>query len=196
MKGATPVVVIVVAMAALAGCAGRTVNVGYPESAVHRALLGSVPPQRVVIAPVGDRRADKSRIGMSPKDGKPLVTARPVTDIVQEALATEVGKNGHDVVAGPGDIVVAADVEEFWLDAVGKSANTQYVGRVAIAVVIVDGRTSDRLMTRRYVGIKRSTGEADAGGRWRQVMDTALARTIHDLATDPDVAATISRVPR
>src|SRR5437899_1231974 len=30
---------------------------------------------------------------------------------------------------------------------------------------------------------------------WREVMDAALARTMHDLATDPEVVAALRRVP-
>jgi hypothetical protein len=181
------------ALATLAGCAQRTLDIGYPETAANRALLASATPRQVVVAPVTDRRFDKSRIGSKPGDGKPIVTSRPVPDIIRDALVVELGRNGHEVVAGPGDVAVAADVEEFWLDAVGDSATTQYVGRVAIAVVIADGRTGNRLLARRYVGIRRRTGEADSRDAWREVMDTALARTIHDLATDPDIVLSLRR---
>jgi uncharacterized lipoprotein YajG len=185
-----------VALTILAGCASRTLDLGYPESGANRALLASVAARRVVVAAVTDRRADTSRIGSRPEDGKPIVTARPVADIVRDALVVELGTNGHQVVAAEGDVVIAADVEEFWLDAVGRSASTHYVGRVAVAVVVADGPTGDRLLTRRYVGLRRRTGEADSKEAWREVMDTALARTIRDVATDPDLALTVARTPR
>jgi hypothetical protein len=187
----------VIALLALAtACASRTVDVSYPETEVKKALLGSVAPRRMVVAPVTDRRGDKERIGASPEDRKPIVTARPVSEIVRDALVREVEKNGHQVVAGPGDLVLAADVEEFWLDAVGRSATTQYVGRVAIAVAVADGHTGDRLWSRRYVGIRRQTAAADSKTAWREVMDAALARMIRDVATDPDLALSVARTPR
>ena len=187
----------VIAVLTLAtACASRTVDVSYPETEVKKALLGSVAPRRMVVAPVTDRRGDKERIGASPEDRKPIVTARPVSEIVRDALVREVEKNGHQVVAGPGDVVLAADVEEFWLDAVGRSATTQYVGRVAIAVAVADGHTGDRLWSRRYVGIRRQTAAADSKTAWREVMDAALARMIRDVATDPDLALSVARTPR
>jgi len=187
----------VIALLALAtACASRTVDVSYPETEVKKALLGRVAPRRMVVAPVTDRRGDKERIGASPEDRKPIVTARPVSEIVRDALVREVEKNGHQVVAGPGDLVLAADVEEFWLDAVGRSATTQYVGRVAIAVAVADGHTGDRLWSRRYVGIRRQTAAADSKTAWREVMDAALARMIRDVATDPDLALSVARTPR
>ena len=175
----------------LTGCASRTLDIGYPEAAANRALLGSVTPRRVVVAEVMDRRIDKSRVGSAPQDGKPILTGRPVPDIVRDALVVELQKNGHEVVAGGGDVVVAADVEEFSLGAVGRAEETRYLGRVAIAIVIADGRTGNRLLTRRYIGISRRVGAADSKETWREVMDTALVRTIHDAATDPDLASSV-----
>jgi hypothetical protein len=41
------------------------------------------------------------------------------------------------------------------------------------------------------VGVKRREGEADAKTVWSEVMDSALARTFHDLATDPELVAAL-----
>lgn len=188
--------VTVTGLSTLTGCASRTVDVGYPETSANKALLASVSPRRVVVQPVTDRRGDVSRIGSKPTDGKPIVTARPVADIVRDALIVEVGKNGHEVVESPGDVVLAVDVEEFWLDVVTRATDTQYVGRVAIAVMVSDGRTGDRLLTRRYVGMRRHIAEPDSKNAWRDVMDKALARTIHDVATDPELILTVAQSHR
>lgn len=186
----------IIALLVLAGCARRTIDVTYPETMANRALLSSIASRRIVIPPVTDRRAEPGRIGAELPKGKPIVTARPVSDIVRDALVVELTKNGHEVVAGPGDVVMSADVEEFWLDAVRGASSTQYVGRVAIAVVIADGQTGEALLTRRYVGLRRRTGEPDSKNTWREIMDTALARTIHDVAMDPDLALTVARAAR
>lgn len=195
-RAAARVAILVALLSLVGGCASRTLDVSYPQTEVKKALLASVAARRVVVAPVTDRRGDKDRIGATPEDKKPIMTARPVAEIVREAVVLEIEKNGHQVVPGPGDVVLATDVEEFWLDAVGRSKNTQYVGRVAIAVSVADGATGERLWSRRYVGIRRQNAEADSKTTWREVMDTALARTIRDLATDPDLALTVARTPR
>jgi hypothetical protein len=193
---ATGLLTALIGLVIVAGCAHRTIDVAYPETVANRALLASVAPRQIVVAPVTDRRAERSRIGLERPKGKPIVTARPVPDIVRDALVVELTKNGHEVVAGSGDLVVGADVEEFWLDAVGHGDRTQYVGRVAITVIIADGRSGNTLMTRRYVGLRRRTGEEDSKDTWREVMDIALARTIHDVATDPDVALNVAGASR
>jgi uncharacterized lipoprotein YajG len=182
-----------VVLLALAGCAGPTLDVGYPDAAANPALLASVAPRKIVVPAVTDRRTDQTRIGVEPVDGKPIATARPVPDIVRDAIVLELTKNGHEVVSSSGEAVLAVDVEEFWLDAVGRSATTQYVGRVAIALRVADARTGDRLLNRRYVGISRRVADAEAEDAWLAVMNTALARTVHDVATDPDVARTMGR---
>jgi hypothetical protein len=187
---------VALSLVALAGCAGPTLDIGYPESAANRALLASVAPRKIVIPAATDRRVDRSRIGVEPVEGKPIGTARPVPDIVRDAVVLELTKNGHEVVAGPGDAMIAVDVEEFWLDAVGSSPTTRYVGRVAIALHVADGRTGDRLLSRRYVGISRRAGEADSEAAWREVMATALARTLHDVAMDRDLVTSVGRTPR
>jgi uncharacterized lipoprotein YajG len=181
---------------AVAGCAGPGLDIGYPEGRATPALLAAVPPRSIVVPAVTDRRANRVQIGSERESGTPIVTVRPVPDIVRDALVVELRKNGHEVVQGSGDALVVADVEEFWLDAVRRSSTTQYVGRVAIALVVADGRTGDRLLTRRYVGISRRTGDADSREAWREVMDTALARTIHDVATDPELAFIVRRMAR
>lgn len=57
---------------------------------------------------------------------------------------------------------------------------------------MIDARTGSRLLTRRYVGIKRRQAEADAEQAWREIMDAALARTLHDIATDPELIAALA----
>jgi uncharacterized lipoprotein YajG len=185
------------ALASGAGCArNQRLDVRYPEAGVNRALLASVPPQRVGISPVVDRRLDTSRIGSLPNDGRGIVTRRPVSDIVRDALAVEVSRNGHAVLPDAQDVVLAAEVEEFWLDVVVGRSHAQYVGKVVLALAVVDGRNGETLFTRHYAGTKRREADADAKDVAREVMDAALARTLHDFATDPKVVAAFGRRAR
>lgn len=193
-RGAPVILAALAALMALGGCASG-LDVGYPESVANRALLTSVAPQRIAVGPITDRRMDRTRIGVKPKKGDAIVTARPVADIVRDALMVELTKNGHTVGPHEGDIRLAADVEEFWLDAAGRNSTTQYVGRVALALAVTDGRSGATLLVRRYAGIKRQQAEADSKDAWREVMATALARTMRDIATDPDLVAALAARP-
>jgi hypothetical protein len=187
---------VLLSLLAASGCGVTSsgLDVRYPEAGVKRAMLASAPPRRIEIAPVADRRMETARIGSRPKGGGDIVTSRPVTDIVGEALAVEIRKNGHSVVSDRTDVVLATAVEEFRLDVVAGYSATQYVGRVVIAVAVADPRSGDKLLTRTYVGISRRRVEKDPDSNWRDVMDVALARAMHDLATDPELATVLSRL--
>ena len=159
-----------VVLLAAAGCASTAgLDVGYPEAGVNRSLLASAPARRVAIGPVTDRRTE-ARIGVELESKKDVVTRRPVTEIVREALALELGKNGHVVTSGATDAVLSADVEEFRLDAVSGYSNVH------------------------YVGIKRRLADPDAEGVAREVMDAALARAMHDVATDAELVRALTRL--
>jgi len=189
--------VVLLSLAALvsAGCARPSgLDVRYPEAGANRAMLASVESRRVEIKPVTDGRVDTTRIGSKPDNGGDLVTSRPVADIVREALAVEIGKNGHAIVVSRSDVILAADVEEFWLDVVRGYATTQYVGKVVIALTVLDGRTGDGIVTRRYVGVRRRHVDTVSDEAAREVMDAALARSIRDLATDPALVTAFGRV--
>ena len=61
---------------------------------------------------------------------------------------------------------------------------------------MADGRTGETLYTKHYAGTKRREADAEAKDVAREVMDAALARTLHDFATDPKVVAAFSRRAR
>jgi uncharacterized lipoprotein YajG len=94
------------------------------------------------------------------------------------------------------DVVLAAEVEEFWLDVVVGHSHAQYVGKVVLALAVVDGRNGETLFTRHYAGTKRREADVDAKDVAREVMDAALARTLHDFATDPKAVAAFDRRAR
>jgi hypothetical protein len=49
------------------------------------------------------------------------------------------------------------------------------------------------VLTRRYAGIERLQADPDAERAGLEVMEVALARTMHDVATDPEPAAALTR---
>src|SRR4029453_7402806 len=121
---------------------------------------------------------------------------RPVRDIVRDALTVEVSRNGHAVLPDAQDVVLVAEAGEFWLHVVVGRSHAQYVGKVVLALAVVDGRNGETLFTRHYAGTKRREADADAKNVAREVMDAALARTLHDFATDPKAVAAFGRLAR
>jgi len=182
-------------LALAAGCASTVgLDVGYPAVGVKPALLASASPRRVAIGPVTDRRSE-AQLGTDRESKKAIVTRRPVAEIVREALALEVGANGHTTTAERPDVMLAADVEDFRLDVLRGYGSNQLVGKVVLAVLVSDAPSRRTLLARRYVGINRRQAEADAEQAPRETMNTALARAMHDLATDPDLARALAGIP-
>jgi hypothetical protein len=72
---------------------------------------------------------------------------------------------------------------------------TLYVGRVVIALRAIDGQSGETVLMRRYIGIKRWQVDKPSGAVRRETMNAALARTMHDLATDVTLARVV-RSPR
>ena len=178
-----------------AGCSSAVgLDVTYPAAGVNRALLASAAPRRVAIGPVTDRRRE-TRLGTEPESGKDIVTRRPVSEIVREALALEVSANGHTAAPDQADLTLAADVEDFRLDVLRGYKNGQLVGKVVLAVMVTDAKTGGMLLARRYVGVHRREAADDSDRDPRATMDTALARAMHDLATDPDLARAFAGIP-
>ena len=188
------IVAMLTTIVVVGGCGTRSVlDVGYQTTKPTR--FAQTPPRRVAIHPVTDQRVDPSQVGSLSKNGQDLVTRRPVVDIVREPLAGEFRRIGHSLAAEHADVAVAAEVEEFWLDVVTGYKRSQYVGRVAVAITVIDQRRGERVLVRRYVGIARRVGDEDIERAGRAVLDTALARTMHDLATDPTVLAALAAAP-
>jgi uncharacterized lipoprotein YajG len=185
----------IVTFLALGGCSSSAVlDVGYP-TVTNTPMLPSAQARRVVIRPVVDRRVDTTRIGSASKDGHAVVTRRPVADIVREALVGEMTKAGYPVVAERWDVAVSAEVEEFWIDVVSGYKTALYVGRVVIALAVVDGSSGEQILVRRYVGISRRETNEGPKKAGRDALDAALARTMHDVATDPTVRAALASPP-
>jgi uncharacterized lipoprotein YajG len=180
-----------VAFLGAAGCGTSGLDVRYPVERAQAAMLAAAAPRVVDLSPVVDRRLDPKRIGIGPKNAD-IVTSRPVADIMREALGVELSENGHAGGSEGGDVIVATEVEEFWLDVVSGHSKVQYTGRVAIALAVTDGRTGHSLFARRYTGIRRREADEVSGDAARDVMNDALARTMRDLATDPDFVAALA----
>ena len=182
----------IVALLGIGGCASGVLDVGYPTAtAPSPPPRAGVQARRVVIRPVVDRRLDDTRVGSASKNGEAMVSRRPVVDIVRDALAVELTRAGYSMVAEGGDVVLAPEVEEFWIDVVSGYKTTLYVGRVVIALAVVDGASGERVLARRYVAISRREGDEDPKRAARDALEVALARALHDLATDPTISAAL-----
>lgn len=184
------VVQLLVVLATVGGCAftQATLNVGYTEAMANRGPLSSIAPRRIDVGAFADKRPETNKIGYK-RNGfgqktADIVTAKPVPDIVKEALIAEFKKNGHDVTTAERDLVLAGDITTFWFELQVNFATIEFFGTSAITLNVVDGRTGTTLLTRNYQGhyTEKSLGGLDA--TWERVMNEALQRMVREVATD------------
>ena len=106
-----------------------TMNVGYDESKAARGPLSAVGSRRIRID-VTDRRPQPGEL--ISYINRPVVAPRPVREIVQDALATELRNNDHVVVPGEADRFLNVDVREFWFSIQQGFWTTRYSGAALI----------------------------------------------------------------
>src|SRR5262249_17923894 len=99
------------------------------------------------------------------------------TDIVRDALLVELGGNGPASSSGR-NLALAASIEDFRLDEIPAYGNVLYIGRVVIAVRLIDGQKDETLLTRRYIGIKRWQVDKPSDAARTETMNAALTRTM------------------
>lgn len=177
----------VLAMLIVAGCAAVNLEVGYPESAASTGPLSALAPRPVAIAPFADKRPETHRIGY--KQGGfgtklDLVTPRPVPDIVREALAVELKKNGLEIVPSA-DVVLSGDVLSFWIVSQLGLFTIDLVSTVAVDLIATEAATARVLARRSYEGSYSERAMTAMHERWERVMAAALERMIREVSTDP-----------
>jgi hypothetical protein len=185
------VLTLIIGTAALAsGCAftDATINVAYPEARAGRGALGTVPPRRIEIGTLVDRRPEPDKIGykrngFNQKTAK-IQTSKPVPDIVREALAAELGKNGHVVGGADSELVLSGEISEFWFDISVGMWVVDFVGTTALQLELRPRGTDTVLASRRYRGYHKESAMGGLEGTWEHVMNTALEHMMRELSTD------------
>jgi hypothetical protein len=139
------------------GCAftDATLKVRYDEALAVRGPLSSVEPRRVLIVPLADKRPEIDKIGWK-KNGYGMKTAKifsakPVPEVVREALALELAKNGHRLASDP-QVKLTGDVTEFWFDYQVGMFTIEFVGTVGMTLNVVDGQTGEAMYSGAYQG--------------------------------------------
>lgn len=180
------------------GCAftDATLKVRYDEALAVRGPLANVEPLRVEIVPFGDRRPEIDKIGWKQnaygmKTAK-IFSAKPVPEVVRDALALELAKNGHRLEANP-QVKLTGDVTEFWFDSNIGIFTIEFVGTVGITLNVVDGKTGEVVYSRAYQGNYNEKSMGGLGGTWERVLNTALERMIHQVVTDVRLVQALKR---
>lgn len=174
----------------LAGCAftPATLKVGYDEGRASRGPLATVQPLYVEVGEFVDKRPETDKIGYK-RNGfgqktANISSAKPVPEIVREALAVEFARNGHLKAAARKDILLSGEVTTFWFDSQVNFWTVEFMGTVGITMNVVDGKSGTVLLTRTYQGHYNEKSGGGLTGTWERVMNSALERMMQEIGTD------------
>jgi hypothetical protein len=168
-------------------------NVGYDEAKAARGPLSAVGSRRIRIDVTDRRPLPGESVGYNLggagfsglRTYGAIVAPRPVREIVQDALATELRKNNHVVVTGEADRSLTVDVREFWVDMQQGFWSIRFSGAALIHMTVADGWTGQALLTRDYQGHAVEHRQSSLKGNWKAAMNAALEAMMRDVATDP-----------
>jgi uncharacterized lipoprotein YajG len=199
MRQALRLVVVLGAMWLLTGCAFTTskLDVAYSTDSAQGGPLAALPPRVVNVAAFTDKRPDTARIGYK-RNGfgaktADIVSARPVPEIVRDAIAAELAKSGHGAAgAARPEEVVSGEVTDFWFDLAIGFVSIEYTGTVG-AIVNVTDAAGTSLLSRRYQGVQIESRLAGYEGAWTEVMNTALAKLVREMSTDFQLAEALTK---
>jgi uncharacterized lipoprotein YajG len=193
---ALAVAIPTLAALALGGCASsKILDVGLKPTDAGHGPLGSAPPVTVRVADLADTRPEPQRIGYTKNAfggrSADLVTGRPVTIIVRDAIVAEFAASGHRVNQD-GEILVSGTVTAFWFELGTAGGLFELTADVGADLTLSDGPEGRLLLTRAYRGHYAEKTTAGAlESTWQRVMNTALQRMVREIASDPGLLAAL-----
>lgn len=187
------VLVFCISMFFITGCAfTRTeLDVVYNQEKAKKGPLSSVKPLNVDIGEFVDKRPETDQIGYKRNEfgskTADIVSKKPVTQIIRDALIAEFQKNGHLISNTNKDIAITGEVTAFWFDKQINFATIEFIGTVGVDLKVVNSKTGAVVLAQPYQGYYNEKSLGGIKGTWERVMNTALERMVNQVSTDPEL---------
>jgi hypothetical protein len=185
-------VILLLSIVLIQGCAFTTarLNVAVRPNTDFKGPMSQIAPAKFDVQALADDRSDKARIGWK-KNGygsntADILSTRPVTDLVAEAIRTGLQQNGH-TISLPADIVVSGSVTRFWFEVKPNFWTIEFTGNVECDLRFVKAGTTQEVYKSRYSGTyTRKTG-GGLEATWTEVMDASLEKLVEDIVFDANL---------
>lgn len=181
--------VIAFAGLSLSACAfgDAKLKVAFDPATAKAGVLSEAPPTTVDLKDVDDARVEKPQIGYK-RNGFGMKTAdilseRPAPEIVKEALAAALEKNGHSL--GESRYAVKTKLNKFWFDAKTGLVTVEFYGSVQAEVSVVDQETGSAIYTELFDGYHSEKTGGGLSKTWTRVMNAALADLVNKVNLSP-----------
>jgi uncharacterized lipoprotein YajG len=186
------VLLLAAVFALVQGCAFGTarLNVAARPSANFKGPLSRVAPLSFDVMPLEDTRSDKARIG-SKKNGygqntADIVTTRPVTELVAEAIRAGLQQNGQ-TASVPANINISGSVTRFWFEVKPNFWTVEFTGNVECDLEFVSTRTGTTVYKSRYSGTYTDKTGGGLEATWTRVMDASIEKLVEDIVFDANL---------
>jgi uncharacterized lipoprotein YajG len=191
-------ITLLLAVVLIQGCAFTTarLNVAARPNTDFKGPISQVAPTKFDVQALTDARSDKARIGWK-KNGygsntADILSTRPVTDLVAEAIRAGLQQNGH-TLALPADITVSGSVTRFWFEVKPNFWTIEFTGNVECDLQFVRAGTNREVYKSRYSGTyTRKTG-GGLEATWTEVMDASLEKLVEDIVFDANLIEALNR---
>jgi YajG family uncharacterized lipoprotein len=185
-------IILLLTVILIQGCAFTTarLNIAARPNTDFKGPISQVAPTKFDVQALTDARSDKARIGWK-KNGygsntADILSTRPVTDLVAEAIRAGLQQNGH-TLALPADITVSGSVTRFWFEVKPNFWTIEFTGNVECDLQFVRAGTNNEVYKSRYSGTyTRKTG-GGLEATWTEVMDASLEKLVEDIVFDANL---------
>ncbi len=174
----------------VSGCAfsQAELEVKYDQARAKLGPLSSIKSLEIQVAQFEDKRPHDhtigyKRTGFGTKAGN-VVTTRPVTEIVREAIVITLQKNGHVITNKKENIKISGVVETFWFEYQMNVFTMEFIGTIAVNLTLEDSQTNNSLFSKRYFGHHNAELYSGYHKEMAQVMNSALEDLTTQITTD------------
>lgn len=184
----------ILALAAIAtlaqGCALTDAALEVDPAALEYSTgpLSEANSTAILVEAIDDARDDTMRVGYK-KNGfgqnmGDIATARPVTELIQEALAKGLEKNGHTIAGG--DVQVTGVLNRFWVDFDVNFSNIEILGNVDADFTFSDA--NGVVYTQGYSTTYSDKFQMGTEKNLQKVVAGTIAKLVDEVSYDEDLA--------
>ena len=193
--------VCIALLAALTACSGNiTVKPDYQPQTKIDTPLATVPASKIKLLNFEDKREPRTvaimigrrtaALGMSLGD---IFSARPIFDIIRDAVKTELIRSGYGIVTDNEDFSMKGQILKFWVatdvtalywDVIGEISIVVEVKRPTVGTPVLLGPYSGNNVERTYIN--------PSGEIVTRVLDKSLEGVMSSMNSDPELVKVLS----
>lgn len=181
---------------ALHGCAltDASLEVGSDMTVVNEGPLSE--PESLVfrVNQFEDAREDTVRVGYK-KNGfgqnmGDIATARPVTEVISDAITAAAIANGHTI--GESGIVIDGVVNRFWIETDINFTNIEMACNIEAEIFFSHPQSNDVFYSATYNGSFSDKKQMGTEGNFTEIIDGALQALIDEIVFDEALAESLT----